>query len=326
MTDLSKQNGTSERQAWNAVGVVEPLTAVWRTQDRLHTDDATIAQLVELAAHDPAITAVIPKLQAEGPGNGSVWASGTAQLDGTQVLLKLGARPEEREWVTAIDAAAPDIVPRVFGSGELRGVGWLVLERCETKLDPTSQTTLSTVIDSTARYQQAAATISAPSTVMDVEALRQSLSDARSMSCPGAIHQAIADLDRAWTFASTACGVSVNHGDVHLANVVARYVDGPALLIDPMPITTVWAYDAAYLEVVSGHPGGEDPITGSLGLVHELARARQAMGLQTADDLDRVERLVLGWVAVLWWRIAPWRHDVAAWRRFVASCIDGLRW
>lgn len=306
--------------------MTEPLTAVWRTPDRLHTDGATIAQLCAVAASDPAIAKVIRDLNPRKAGNGSVWASGVARRDGSRVLLKLGARPEEREWVTAIDAAAPDIVPRVFGCGEVRGVGWLVLERCDTKLEATSPTDVAAVISTIARYQEAATTISAGTLVMGAEALRKSLADARSKSCPGDLHRAILHADRAWAFVAAACGLSANHGDAHFANVVARAGDAPALLIDPMPITTVWPYDAAYLEVVSGHPRGQDSVAGPSRLVHQLASARAALGLPTANDLERVERFVLGWVAAYWWRIAPWRHDVPAWRRYVASCVDELRW
>lgn len=292
------------------------LTAVWRTDDRLHTDGATIAQLCEVASNDSVIATVVADLQPDEPGNGSVWASGTARADGTPVLLKLGARPAERAWMAAMDAAATNVVPRVFGSGEMRGVGWLVIEQCNARLDKTSSTDAAAVIETAARYQQAAATISAGTAVMDLRWVRENLDDARAASCPGDVDRGLADADGACDFVTSQCGRTANHGDVHFGNTVARTPDGPALLIDPMPITTVWAYDAAYLEVVSGHPG----------MVHEMARARQALGLPTADGLERVERILLGWVAALWWRIAPWRHERPAWRRYVETCVDGLRW
>lgn len=294
----------------------DTLTAVWRTDDRLHTDDATIAKLCDVASNDSAIATVVADLQPGEPGNGSVWASGTARADGTRVYLKLGARPDERAWMTAMDAATSDVVPRVFGSGEVRGVGWLVLEQCNARLDKTSSTDAAAVIETAARYQQAAATISARTAVMDLQWVRENLDDARAASCPGDVDRALACADKGWDFVTSRCGRTPNHGDLHFGNAVARTPDGPALLVDPMPVTTVWAYDAAYLEVVSGHSG----------MVHEMARARQALGLPTADDLERVERMLLGWVAALWWRIAPWRHERPAWRRYVESCVDGLRW
>ncbi len=218
--------------------------------------------------------------------------------------------------MTAIDAASPNVVPRVLGEGEMRGVGLLVLERCDAQLDRTSFTDAVSVISTVARYQQAAATISAYTPMMDLRAVQENLQEARAKSCPGDLDQALADADQGWAFVTGQCGITANHGDVHFANVVARTRVDTALLIDVTPIATVWAWDAACLQIVNGHPG----------MVHELARARNALGLRTADDLERVERFVLGWVAALWWRIAPWRHDLPGWRQYVESCIDGLRW
>ena len=298
-----------------AVADTEPKD-VWRTADRLHTDDATIARLCGLAATDPSITDVIGDLQAAPPGNGSVWASGTARVDGTAALLKLGARPEEREWLTAMAASSLDIVPRVFGAGEMRGVGWLVLERCDVKLDQTSFEDALAIIDTVARYQQVGAVLSAVAPGMDLDWVRKNLLDARDKSCPGEMDRALAEAARSWDFVTSQCAVTPNHGDVHFANVVVRSTGGPALHIDTMPITTVWPYDAAYFEVVHGHPG----------MIRELARRRGTLGLPTAEELERVERIVLGCAAALWWRIAPWRHGAPAQRSYVEARVDELRW
>ncbi len=139
----------------------EPLADVWRTPDRLHTDEATVEMLVALAAGDDAIGNVIADLEAAAPGNGSVWASGRTRGGGTQALLKMGAHASERDWMTAIDRTKADIVPRVFGSGELRGVGWLVLERCTAKLDRRSPTDAAAVLRAAARWQHPGAAIGA---------------------------------------------------------------------------------------------------------------------------------------------------------------------
>ena len=293
---------------------LEPLLDVWRTKDRLHTDDATSARLCDLAARDPAIREVIGDLQPDEPGNGSVWASGVTRHDGTAALLKLGARDAERQWMTSIDVATTDVVPRVFGSGDLRGVGWLVLERCDVRLDRTLSTDVAAVVRSAARYQQAATGISAATSTMDLDEVRANLIGARAQDCPGDVDRALAGAERSWAFITAECGLGVNHGDVHFGNVVARQAHGPALLIDPMPVSTVWAWDAAYLEVMSGHPG----------VIRQFAGEREALGLSTADDMNRVERIALGWVAALWWRIAPWRHEDPAWRRKVEHWVQGL--
>ena len=201
---------------------MEPLAGVWRTEDRLHTDDATIARLCDLASGDPAIRDVIDDLHPAPAGNGSVWASGITRESRIPALLKLGARDTEREWMTSIDAVTDDVVPHIFGSGELRGVGWLVLERCEFALDRTVWEHVAAVVESSARYQHAATAISAGASTMDLDWLRKILRGAQTLSCPGDLHQPLADLEKSWAFASAQCGLSANHGDVHFGNVVAR--------------------------------------------------------------------------------------------------------
>ena len=295
---------------------------VWRTEDRLHTDEATVAMLVELAAADDAVGRVITDLEVNSPGNGSVWASGRACVDGTPALLKLGARPSERDWMSAVAAANADVVPRVFGSGELRGVGWLVLERCAATLDRRSPAHVASVLTAAARWQCAGAAIEVATDAMGPDWLYEMLGAAASQSCPGDIAGVIGGVERNWEFVVSECGLTPNHGDVHTANAVARDPTGPALLIDPMPIATVWPWDAAYLEAVVAPYLGPAEVGYGAGFVHALARERRVLGLTDHEDqLDRVESVVLAWAAAAWWRMAPWRHANAQWRAWVERCV-----
>jgi hypothetical protein len=306
---------------------VEPLRDVWRTEDRLHTDDATIARLCELAAGDPAIREVIDDLAPARAGNGSVLIPGVARHDGTPALLKLGARQTEREWMAAVDAVTTDVVPHVFGIGESQGVGWLVLERCPRTLDRDTPAHVAAVVVSAARYQQAATAVSVGIPTMDPDWLRETIAGALAQDCPGDLDGAVADVEESWAFVVTQCGLAATHGDLQVVNAVARREHGPALLIDPMPMATAWAWDSAYLEAVLApyQPTGTRADAGA-GLVHELARARDALGLPTPAELHRVEQLVLGWAAAHWWRIAPWRHTNEKWRDWVARRVHALRW
>jgi hypothetical protein len=281
---------------------------VWRTEDRLHSDEATTAKLVHLASRDVEIGAVVSHLEASEPGNGSVWATGTASADGSAVLLKLGARKSERAWMLAANAAA-DLAPRVFGDGELGGVGWLVLEECPLFLDKSNPAHVDAVVTSAARGQVAAAEL-ADIPTMDAGWVERQLLKAHAADIPGDVDRVLAEVEAAWAAVVELCGVVVNHGDVHFDNVVARTVDGPALLIDAMPIKTVWAWDAAYLEVMSEHAG----------VVRQFESERRRLGARPTERIDLVERVLLGWVAAYWWRIAPWRHDDPAWR----ACVE--RW
>ena len=297
----------------------ESLGGVWRTPGRLHTDEATVEMLVALAAGDDAIGNVIADLEPAAPGNGSVWASGRTRSGGRPALLKMGARASERDWMTAIDRTKADVVPRVFGSGELRGVGWLVLERCTAKLDRRSPTDAAAVLRAAARWQHAGAAIGAAAPVMGPAWLHDMLEAAASLACPGDMAGVIGGVERTWDLVVDECGLTPNHGDVHTGNAVARDATGPALLIDPMPITSVWAWDAAYLQAVLMPYQAFVPED---GLIPALARERRALGLPAGEGrLDRVERVVLAWAAAAWWRMAPWRHDNPQWRDRVERCV-----
>ncbi len=205
--------------------------------------------------------------------------------------------------------SAEGLVPRVFGSGELGGVGWLVLEQCDGRLDRDSSEHAEAVVLLAVRSQLAAPKVSRAIT-MDADWLREHVVAARALNCPGDVERALAGLDESWEFVSGACEVAMNHGDLHFSNVVARTMGGAPLFIDPMPIRTVWAWDAAYFEVASGHGG----------IVPRFERARRALGAPATPDLEIVERLLLAWAAACWWRMAPWRHDSPAW----ASKVEGL--
>ena len=300
----------------------EPLTEVWRTSERLHTDDATRDLLIALAEDDDAIGDVITGLGARAPGNGSVWASGRARTDGTAALLKLGARPSEREWMTGADAAGQNLVPRVFGSGEIRGVGWLVLERCDIVFDRASPSDVAAVVSAAARWQRAATAIDAAAPLMDSAELREALEVAAAMSCPGDIAGLIDRLDRTWELVVNECGLTPSHGDVHTANAVARHAAGVALLIDPMPTTTVWPWDGAYLQAMLAPYQRFDPAAAGGGLVYALARERRSIGLPASErQLHRIGRIVLAWAAAVWWRMAPWRHENRNWSGWVERTV-----
>ncbi len=302
---------------------MEPPQDVWRTEDRLHTDEAVIARLCEWASRDAAIREVIDVGSEGEAGNGSVFISGTARHDRTPALLKLGARKSERYWMTAVDEAAADVVPRVFGSGELRGVGWLVLEQCSSTFARNSPSDVAAVVSSMARYQHAATTGTATEPTMDPAWLAEHLRGAQAEECPADLERALGGLEETWAFVKAQCGLDMVHGDVHFANVVARAPGGAALLIDPMPIKAVWAWDAAYLQATLA-PYVAPLSAHGHGLVRNLAGERQALGLRTAEDLQRVEEVVLGWAAALWWRIAPWRHNNERWRTWVEQHLEAI--
>lgn len=87
-----------------------------------------------------------------------------------------------------------------------------------------------------------------------------------------------------------------------------------------MPVVTVCAWDAAYLQAVLAP---YQRFGGDSGLVHALARERRAVGLEGGGKhLARVERGALAWAAAAWWRMAPWRHGDRDWSDWVERVVD----
>jgi hypothetical protein len=109
------------------------------------------------------------------------------------------------------------------------------------------------------------------------------------------------------------------HGDVHFWNALAPTPAGPWRLVDPIPRTAHWAWDAAYAQMTSGVAGTPDLIT-------LLEQERRRLGLAVCDpeDRERLRVVLLGWSAVLWWSIQVGRRDDRWWVNEIGRRIDEL--
>ncbi|GAA5005368.1 hypothetical protein GCM10023317_39900 [Actinopolymorpha pittospori] len=94
---------------------------------------------------------------------------------------------------------------------------------------------------------------------------------------------------------------------------------GPLLLIDPIPRTANWAWDAAYAQMTSG-------IEGTPRLVPILAEARRSLGLPTGDPaaLERLETILLAWSSMMWWTAIHFRRDDPWWTAQVQQNLERL--
>jgi hypothetical protein len=158
-----------------------------------------------------------------------------------------------------------------------------------------------------------------PSYPIDVEFVRLWAGVAIDNGCPGPAAEALSrvDADDAWLRSLGA--FVVGHGDVHFWNAVSAHPDGPWRLIDPIPRTAHWAWDAAYAQMTSGTRDTPD-------LIRLLADERIRLGLPTPgmDEGGRLEAVLLGWSSMMWWALLPDRRGDSWWAGEVARRVEDL--
>jgi hypothetical protein len=109
------------------------------------------------------------------------------------------------------------------------------------------------------------------------------------------------------------------HGDVHFWNALAKTPDGPWRLVDPIPRTAHWAWDAAYAQLTSGVAETPD-------LLALLATEREQLGLPVPgiDHLEEIRTVLLGLSSLLWWAIMPARRTGLWWRQQIERNVTAL--
>jgi hypothetical protein len=109
-------------------------------------------------------------------------------------------------------------------------------------------------------------------------------------------------------------------GDLTTGNALCRTAP-PAgeriLLIDPIPRVAPWAWDAAYCQALCSST--------DVRMVQRMAEFRRRHGLHapTGAELERLAAVMLAWLGALWWGIAPWRREDAAWCRQIQRYDKG---
>ena len=175
------------------------------------------------------------------------------------------------------------------------------------------------VMATTARFQLLAADIALPSYPIDVEFVRWSAEAATENNCPGPVADVTRrfEADDAWL--RSLGDYVVGHGDVHFWNAVSVHPEGPWRLIDPIPRTAHWAWDAAYAQMTSGVPETPD-------LIRLLAPERQRLGLPVCgiDEIDAITVVLLGWTSMMWWALLPGRRGDAWWSGEVQRHVEEL--
>lgn len=280
--------------------------------DRLRDDPEVTEFLRAGLLREPALAA-LAEPEYERRTNMGVFFSAVWSPTGAPVAVKLNASAIELEWMLEVSRRAPDLVPHIFASGsKLDGIdlGWLVLQRAPHHFSSTVVEDCDKLMSAAARFQQVAQDIDASTYPIDVEFFEWCLPESIGAGCPGPGEVVLSRLrqDIAWMderFLRVRC-----HGDVHFGNAISETTPhGSLLLIDPIPRTANWAWDAAYAQMTSCLPG-------TPRLVPLLAEARRSLGLPIGDmdareepeALVKLEIVLLAWSSMLWWAIIPYRR------------------
>jgi hypothetical protein len=227
----------------------------------------------------------------------------------------------EAAWMPAMSSRSDDVVADVIGHGVLATIDqrWLLMVDLPHRAQSDRPDDTLGVMRCAARFQQVAADVALPTYPIDSQFLATYSRQAIDAGCPGPASKIPARIDGDDEWLRSLDGHTTGHGDVHFWNAIARTPDGPWRLIDPIPRTAHWSWDAGYAQLTSGVPETPDLIT-------ILAAERRRLGLPVngEDQLDRVRTVVLGWSSLLWWAILPARHSDTWWRNQIEQNVAAL--
>jgi hypothetical protein len=223
------------------------------------------------------------------------------------VLVKLGVNANQLYWSRMVAKSAPDLMPLLYASGDGLGdleMGWIVMERIPFgPLGPGwNGDEFVMLLDAAVRFQREAGNIEARHVAtLDVDMLRSWLEVGIGLDPPGPVDGVLERFEADFAWVAPVCGYEVCHGDVHMCNALSRTpppLSSAAVLIDCQPIIQLWAFDAAYPQVLNSidtsrvgyfdfafhlvvlHPGRET------ALRRDQARAASERYDATAFDLE----------------------------------------
>lgn len=266
------------------------------------------SQLLTALRRDPVIGRLVEDIRPDPPDQARLFR---CRCSGSPYVLKVGLGELEAVWMPELSRRSDDVVAEVLASGELPRLGltWLLMADLPHRARSDRPGDVRGVSRAATRFQQEAVDLDLPTYPIDEEFLLTYARQAIKAHCPGPAVDAPGRIpaDEAWL--RSLGGHVRGHGDVHFWNAVAATPDGPWRLIDPIPRTAHWAWDAAYARLTSGVPATPDLIT-------LLAHERQRLGLPVSgiEQFDRVRTILLGWSSLLWWAIMPARRPDAWWR------------
>jgi Ser/Thr protein kinase RdoA (MazF antagonist) len=283
-----------------------------------HDDGVTVRRTDEVIQHLTALlisetsqtlTDIQPALQEWGIQ--AIHFTARLLDTASPVIVKVGVSPAELFYVRQLGRREPELVPAVYASGERLGeidICWAAFEFIPYgPFGPLWQGhEFDLMIEAGVKFQRLAQEIEPPDLARQTsEAFRRALDRGAERKAPGPVDRVLKAFDPQWDWLAGTCPIEICHGDFHLGNALSRHPapHGPAVLIDFSPVYQPWCFDAAYLQALTV---GDRNRKNRSNLVKRMARLREGFGLSTIedDDLDRLEKLTVGWFALTQWQPA----------------------
>jgi hypothetical protein len=272
-----------------------------------------VEHLHHLLLAEPAITSVVSEIEPDP----QVWGQSalhfsTRLIDsGEPALLKLNVGRDQLWWTRSLAQAYPELLPRVFATGEDVGgasLGWVLWERVRGGLYPGWEgREFTMLLEAGVKFQVASHTLASSAQAagvlaeLRVEDLAERLEQGVRREAPGPADRVLRRVFEDWAWVNDICEIEVCHGDLHMANALCRDEPpgGAALLIDHHPTRMPWACEPAKPEILNAEPTRK----GCRGLVAKQAtiRARLGLSVPTSAELERLQAIVLGWWAIQMW-------------------------
>lgn len=258
--------------------------------------------------------------------NNTLFFSGRWKETGTPVLIKAGCTEMDYFWANAWMnmGTTSTVAPSIFATGDTLGdeiVRWFVMEYIPYSLQtPLSNSAWDVVADTVTEYQTVISHVPNSKTFpLNATEFHTFLQWGIDGGAPNEAQKLEERLDRDWDWMEKTCPSSVHFGDFHTANMRSRKPDahlGDLVLIDPIPRIGPWVFDPAYCQVIATKT--------DIGLIKKVANCRKKRGLPTENDkdLDRMSKLMLGWMAVMWWGLSPQRRSDKRWTSQAIKYID----
>ncbi|MET1008058.1 MAG: hypothetical protein ABWX96_21085 [Propionibacteriaceae bacterium] len=276
--------------------------------------------LVRAVRRDAELGALVRDLRPD-PADQARLFRGVHIASGDSCVLKIDLGELEAVWMPAVSSRADDVVAQVLGHGHLTEPDrrWLLLADLPYRACSDRPVDVMGVMRAVARFHQVAERLALPTYPIDAEFFATYTRQAIAAGCPGPATQVLSRIDRADRWLRSLGGHVSGHGDVHFWNAVSTSPDGPWRLIDPIPRTAHWAWDAAYAQLTSGVAETPD-------LIDLLLSERRRLGLRVAgvEHLDELRTVLLGLSSLLWWALLRARRAEVWWREQVERNITAL--
>jgi hypothetical protein len=272
-----------------------------------------IERLYGLVLAEPTIMSIVSEVAPDPQPWGQSALHFSARLigSGEPALLKVNVARDQLWWTESLAQQHPELLPRVFATGEGVGgasLGWIIWERIRNGLHPGwAGHEFDMILEAGVRFQVAARALASSAQAagalaeLRVEDLAAQIEQGVRRAAPGPAKRVLQRVFEHWAWVNDICETEICHGDLHMANALCRDdpPGGDALLIDHHPTRMPWACEPAKPEILNADPSRK----GCRALVARQAAIRSRLGLSApaGADLERLQAIVLGWWAIQMW-------------------------